>query len=171
MKKTIKLTLMFVGLLVGSALYAQTNMHLETISGTSTYLIDDVKVITFSSTDLMVENTSGVTTPFVLNDMVKITFDDVSDAVNEIENMSDINVYPNPSNGMVTLNIENGNASEYNINVYNSLGSLIETIKVPSNGSEVMTTIDFTQFTDGVYIMNISGNDESNTTRKIIIQK
>ncbi len=171
MKKTIKLTLMFVGLLVGNAMYAQTNMHLETVAGTSTYLIDDVKVITFSSTDLLVENISGVQTPYVLNDVVKITFDDISDAVKEVENTADVEVYPNPSTGMVTLDIKNGNASEYEIYVYDALGSLVETIKLPSNGSELNARIDFEKFSNGVYIMRISGNNDSSITRKIIIQK
>ena len=168
MKQAIKLTLVLVGLVVSNSLTAQLNMHLETTSGTSSYLLDDVQVMTFTSTDMNVKNTSGVVTPYLMDDIVKIIFNN-SVGVKEVNLLAEINVFPNPTTGLVTLNIQNSQAKEYVVNIYNVLGAMVKTIHFPSDGEELNAQLDFSDYTKGMYIMKVKGNEDT-ITRKIIVQ-
>ncbi|HEX9979990.1 MAG TPA: T9SS-dependent M36 family metallopeptidase [Flavobacterium sp.] len=87
-------------------------------------------------------------------------------AVNHIDNEELIRVYPNPSNGMITIRI-NQFSGKVNMNIVDINGR-----KVYSTVNEDFNTeknIDLGHLQSGMYILNISG-DALNYTQKIILR-
>ncbi|MDG2343989.1 MAG: T9SS type A sorting domain-containing protein [Flavobacteriales bacterium] len=73
----------------------------------------------------------------------------------------DISVYPNPSNGLV--NIENLNNIENNIVIYDVVGKMVY-----STSSSSSVVIDLTENGNGVYIIEISNVNGTNSERVVI---
>lgn len=72
------------------------------------------------------------------------------------ENMS---IYPNPSNGIVTINCEN--MVNANIEVFNSLGEIVFQNQVTGNQSQV----DLTEQPNGVYVIQVKSEGIISTKR------
>ncbi len=71
-------------------------------------------------------------------------------------------LYPNPSNGMVTLSLKNSGA---NIKVYDIAGKLMKELNMNNN----VTTVDLSELNQGVYVVKaiLDGNVH---TRQLIIE-
>jgi hypothetical protein len=74
-----------------------------------------------------------------------------------------VNIYPNPSNGLIT--IEAADAVN-EIMVYNTLGSLV----FHSKPSTLINSIDLSGFGKGIYFMNVRYDDNSYYTGKVIVR-
>ena len=74
-----------------------------------------------------------------------------------------VNVYPNPTAGDVTVECENMNS----ITIYNSLGQVVRTISVDANSKTVSTS----DMPSGVYIFNIINNDGNAIQKRVIVSK
>ncbi|MCB9187702.1 MAG: T9SS type A sorting domain-containing protein [Flavobacteriales bacterium] len=71
-------------------------------------------------------------------------------------------VYPNPF--YHTLNVDFGsNGMEKEIRIYNSLGQILQTLKT----SDVLLTLDMSEFDQGVYLMQIVSEEEMRTIRLV----
>ena len=79
----------------------------------------------------------------------------------EEENLN-YSVFPNPSNGEITIN--NSNNESYNVKIFNTIGEviLIETL----SGKK---SLDLTKFGKGIYLVEMS-NANSIKTQKVIIE-
>ena len=78
--------------------------------------------------------------------------------VGEIEpelNTNNISVFPNPSNGLFNLMLDNPNEEKITISITDVLGREIKTFN-QGNTSSVNTLIDISSFAQGVYNMTIS---------------
>ena len=165
MKKIFLLFLLFLGFVAVNTTKAQTYMHVYHTSGIITYDTDDIPVMTFSSTDLDV-NVSGTVVPYVMDDVSKIIFDNIVN-INEELATSTVGVYPNPTSGMVTLNINDEAATEFVVNIYNVTGALVSSTTFALNGGVLNENIDLSSYVNGIYMIRIStGNDV--ITQKII---
>lgn len=80
-------------------------------------------------------------------------------------------IYPNPSNGYITVEIENSSLNSSNtIEVYNTLGMLVlKTKRLNQNSNEISHKIDLRSLDSGIYLVKININNNS-YTEKIIIQ-
>lgn len=79
-----------------------------------------------------------------------------------IANNSNVNIYPNPSNG--TINIENVEGA--NVVIMNTMGQVVRNI----NNAQVSNAIDMSSFANGTYFVKvINGNDI--TTHKVNLMK
>ncbi len=76
-----------------------------------------------------------------------------------------LTVFPNPSNGQITL-ISRGNSSVDNIEVFNVAGRLM--YKNAFNNSASQRTIDLSSLNAGVYILKANSNDYSFSTKIIL---
>jgi len=85
------------------------------------------------------------------------------DVVSVKEQISEFNIYPNPSNGI--LNIELDKSGNYSIQVSDLIGKVVSTRNITSN-----VALDLQHLERGVYFVNISSNDIS-TTHKIVIER
>lgn len=85
--------------------------------------------------------------------------------VQENDNVNnDINVYPNPTTGLINIEFENGEFLE----VYNLLGEVVlnETIAA----DQFLVSLDLTDNPNGVYFVSIKTNDKI-FTKKILLSK
>lgn len=80
-----------------------------------------------------------------------------------VENLGLVNIYPNPTSGLITLNSFSSNLL---IKVYDAKGSLLLT----ESTSSISTEINLNEFENGIYYIHISTN-ESSFVQKIILNK
>jgi hypothetical protein len=94
--------------------------------------------------------------------MVRMNFDPGSVGTYEIKN-SQFNVYPNPTNGVFTIELD-GNA-KYDVSVNNVLGQTVYTTSTTS----MNITIDLSSFEKGIYTIELK-NNTSTYTEKVIVE-
>jgi len=79
-----------------------------------------------------------------------------------------VSIYPNPTNGQLTINLGNENISNFGISICNTLGQRIQFIKVQSN----QTTFDLSKYgSQGIYFVQLV-NDKGAVieTKKVVLQ-
>lgn len=161
MKKTIFLFMLCIGGAVISA-NAQTFMNVHHTGGINGYDTDLIPTVTFTTTDVVV---NGVGAPYTMSGVSKITFGaDLSTGINEELTNSSVVAYPNPTSGVITLNITD-NTQGVVVNIYNVTGSLVSTTTY--NDKVVNEKIDLSSYDNGIYMMIIN-NDNNVITKKIV---
>lgn len=161
MKKTIFLFMLCIGGAVISA-NAQTFMNVHHSGGINGYDTDLIPTVTFTTTDVVI---NGVGAPYTMSDVSKITFGaDLSTGINEELLNSSVVAYPNPTSGVITLNITD-NEQGTKVNIYNVAGSLVSTTTY--NGKVVNEKIDLSSFDNGIYMMIINSNNNV-ITKKVV---
>ena len=90
-----------------------------------------------------------------------VTGDAISEIISIEEEISGLNIYPNPTNGI--LNIELEHNGTYFVQVNDILGKVITERNISSN-----TTINLQGLEKGVYFVTISNDEKTNTTKVII---
>lgn len=76
-----------------------------------------------------------------------------------------VNLYPNPTKGNVTLEIAQGGT--YRIDVLNVVGQVVYSEEVNVNGGEKLNR-DFSNLNKGIYLVNMTTNGVTNTTKLTI---
>ncbi len=92
----------------------------------------------------------------------------VLDEVAIHENLSSLEmiIYPNPSNGLVQVDMNNHNALEIELQVHDALGKLVQSSK--AKGTDIRISVDLSDNTAGLYLMRmVSGDDH--VIRRIIL--
>lgn len=84
--------------------------------------------------------------------------------IEQISNNSDISIYPNPSNGLITINLASVDANTV-MYVTNLIGEEISRASI----KDINTNIDLTSLQKGIYMLTIT-NGLSKHIEKIIIQ-
>lgn len=97
--------------------------------------------------------------PRSLSDFVVVT------GISDNLALNSVKLYPNPSNGLVTLELNNVNNEELFVEVYDVIGKLI----YKTNITENRTDIDLTQMNAGIYYVSVN-NNSSKKVSKIMIQ-
>ena len=83
-------------------------------------------------------------------------------------NGNDVNIYPNPSNGLVNFDISGPNAGDINISVFDVMGKLIFNQTLNTHG--IMNSFfDFSSYAMGVYLVKLTSGTET-TTKKLMIR-
>lgn len=83
---------------------------------------------------------------------------------------SNINLYPNPSNGTTQVSFELQNSSRIQIGVYNALGQLVQTV-ADSNLESGINAVRFDTKTlaKGIYFVRVEGENFS-SSKKLIVE-
>ncbi|MCT4580309.1 MAG: T9SS type A sorting domain-containing protein [Flavobacteriales bacterium] len=84
-------------------------------------------------------------------------------SINEKDLQNHITLYPNPTEGMVTINSSEINIKE--IEIYNVAGVKLEAMKFVNNNP-----IDLSLYANGIYYVRIIGDTDEKTTFKVIKQ-
>jgi len=83
---------------------------------------------------------------------------------------TEVAVYPNPSNGTFTLELNSVHLQAFDVMVYNSLGvAVYQQLNVAANG-KYSTEIGLGDLPEGIYTLTVTGKD-ANYIKKIIIRK
>jgi hypothetical protein len=107
--------------------------------------------------------------PLAIADDIVIYFDDfiVNNDPNpvstpEIKHNADFTVYPNPSNGVVNLDVP---FNVQTLTIYNVIGQEIKSISDLQKGT---VTIDISELDNGLYIINVLNDKNQTITKKIL---
>ncbi len=104
----------------------------------------------------------------VSSDTVMVEFEDCS-AINELAGVNNIILYPNPGQGIVSLQIDTDDPVILNIKVYNNRGTLVlekQNIRVENTYLERM---DLSGQASGIYLVTVS-NNEGIWVEKLIVR-
>ena len=100
--------------------------------------------------------TSSEVTNFCLPNTRSKTFGSTSHNIyDNVSGLSTVNIYPNPANTFINVNVINGNRVG-TIRIYNTVGTLVKTLKINGNEKE----IDISELPAGLYIISIEDEKE-----------
>jgi len=91
------------------------------------------------------------------SDTITIVITDGVD-VSKIEGLKAINIYPNPSNGIINLNAEFDKTDNFLLNITDLSGRVIYSKEI-KNSNFINEQIDLTEHDKGMYLMNIIHNN------------
>ncbi len=91
------------------------------------------------------------------------------ESIYESKNGSIIKVYPNPSTGLVNVEIESKYQEKISIDIYDNQSKLVFSNNASISATKNIIRIDLNKLSKGVYMMHIKGNNTINI-QKIIIQ-
>ncbi len=80
-----------------------------------------------------------------------------------------LQIYPNPFLSAINLTLNKQGLRKLKITIHNTLGHIVYQIDEPSLTNSYSTSIDMTSFSKGIYLVDLTIDDER-TTRKIIKQ-
>jgi hypothetical protein len=84
------------------------------------------------------------------------------------DNTNEINIYPNPTNGSIFLDIQLENSEDFNIIIYDILGQVIYQKTERRVSGKYHSILDLSLATNGIYIAKVQFNDHI-ATQKIIL--
>lgn len=90
--------------------------------------------------------------------------------LNDIYSSKNINIYPNPSNGYVTIDLDAIHQSEVEVRIIDLVGKTIYNNVLKFDQGFSTRTIDLMKFDDGIYLIEVK-IDQEKYTGKIIINK
>ena len=79
-----------------------------------------------------------------------------------------LEVYPNPTNNHITIDLSNTTSDDYSISFSNILGEEVYSYQAFVNGT-FKKNVDLSSFAKGVYLLNIS-NSNSSVTERIVVE-
>ena len=92
---------------------------------------------------------------------------DLSNGLSESLFGNSFNIFPNPSNGTISINLKNNKNEKVSLSLYNITGSLIKEI---TNINSFPYDVSLNGIADGMYCVIIS-NGEKSTLKKILLSK
>ncbi len=96
-----------------------------------------------------------------------VIVDDPTDSVEDF-NFSNFSLYPNPTNGAVTINFDVLNTDKVNIQLHDVRGRLIGEKNFFDTANNFSENIEFNNVAPGVYLLQVN-NGTKQTTRKLVI--
>ncbi|HYD02699.1 MAG TPA: T9SS type A sorting domain-containing protein [Alphaproteobacteria bacterium] len=91
---------------------------------------------------------------------------------NPLGNEVEIFTFPNPVTEYINLQLKSSTPIKYHVEIYNNLGKLVDHDSQNYYGQDYEEKYDFSRFSQGMYIMNVTVEDNTGrsqtTTRKII---
>ena len=84
--------------------------------------------------------------------------------IGEFEDNNVLTLFPNPSNGIFTIELADFN-SESDITIYNIIGGVVKSFKT----KETTTTVDLSSYSAGIYLVDLK-NDNKKIVKRIIVK-
>jgi len=102
-------------------------------------------------------------------DLVKVETCDIGTGVNAIANNVNLTVYPNPTTGVFTLNVNTTDVNELDIKVMNMQGQVVFAKNNFDNIANVNEQIDLSENANGIYFVTVT-TDKGVITHKVVVQ-
>jgi alpha-tubulin suppressor-like RCC1 family protein len=115
--------------------------------------------------------TDTSSTPVLINGLCGL-----STSVSETEEESEITIFPNPANQLITVSITTPKAKEsFNLKINNSLGETVYTTDLREVSGSFTKQIDLSMLPKGIYFVELQSSvynakSAKTTTKKIILQ-
>ncbi|MEI7595833.1 MAG: M4 family metallopeptidase [Bacteroidota bacterium] len=147
-----------------------------TTNGSDPYLTHYVNLDSYAGTKFTLtfetRNISSDTTifvPFILdNAYLDNVFVSINSAVEENASKMKANVYPNPSDGNFTLNLEMLNADGVTIDVFDIVGSKVNSINKNVNSGMNNIPLNLNSLTNGIYILKIYDTNNNSSIIRVV---
>jgi len=123
-----------------------------------------VEIDTTAFKDLSDNNYAGI------SDLTTWNFTSNSNSIktnNSIENI--LNLYPNPTNGEITINFYSEQQTTFGLKIDNSLGQTIFSDNIPSFKGEYLKKINLSSFSKGIYFISLI-TDKGSGSKKIVLR-
>ncbi len=88
----------------------------------------------------------------------------------KLGSVSGISVFPNPSNGFFTLNLNGYESNEFNLSVYNSIGEVVYQSDISVTSNSLTYELNLDNLAPGMYHMTLV-NGENHLSYPVMIQK
>jgi len=88
-------------------------------------------------------------------------------AVDEIESLTLFELYPNPSNGIFTVNLEFNAVEDVEFTIYTILGQQL--MNVSLRGSSLFLPVDLSYAAAGSYVVSVKSDDGGEVVKRFII--
>ncbi|MES2838561.1 MAG: PKD domain-containing protein [Bacteroidota bacterium] len=83
---------------------------------------------------------------------------------------STVTIYPNPLQNDLFIEIESAKSKEYLVEIFSIIGQVIYNEKIETSNGNSTTKVDLKDVANGIYIVNLSSEEET-ITKRIIINK
>jgi hypothetical protein len=147
----------------------------ETNDGTNYTLIDMISPIPAGVPQTKQYALSAGTTMvkfFYDKDSGNVAFDDfcatIGTGINDLSHSNIVSIYPNPTKGLATVNINNVSTRNATLTLHNVLGKELRTISL--KGTESTYTFDLSSFQDGIYFVKFK-SEQGESTQRIFLRK
>lgn len=128
----------------------------------------DVTMGTSSAIGDLVADTYSVTITDAFGCFTSESFNLGIVATNELADLIDINLYPNPANDLITLDLALEQAQALEVQIYNSIGQQIWTNSLPS-AEQHRLPISVAAYSSGLYFLQIS-SEQGQITKRFVIE-
>jgi hypothetical protein len=141
--------------------------RLSTVVGTSSNLYE----VTNSGLYLCTVSLPNIPNCSVPSEFFHLLYSNGSCVVNnsEIESLTQLNIYPNPNNGLFIVEFDLPEPKMTAIRVYNALGQCVYTAAAEKRGGHQTQSIDLNKGTSGLYWVEIQ-LDEQKMVKKVMIE-
>ncbi len=85
--------------------------------------------------------------------------------INTKNAFTELNVYPNPSENIVNINVVDVYRGKTTINIYDELGRLLASNSIDKTSETLNTTVDLSNYSNGVYMLQITSDEKSSSQR------
>jgi len=119
-----------------------------------------------------------VVTNYTANSTVTATFSNVTVTGNmfarptiqtqeDILAIADFSIMPNPTNGVVEIDLTSYNQRKVKLDMYNLQGKLLRSTNIEAvNGKE---EVDLTTFANGMYLIRVSAEGLPDVTKRVVV--
>ncbi|PCJ85571.1 MAG: hypothetical protein COA57_07445 [Flavobacteriales bacterium] len=120
-------------------------------------------IVSFYAAFCAANNNNAVTGDLIHVSTLSVS-EDVSTSIAESNNEVDLHVFPNPSNGVFELKMQNAKSRIDKMEIYNTLGKLVLKSEIPNLDSQ----IDISDQPKGIYFLLVSLDGEKRVERLIV---
>lgn len=105
--------------------------------------------------------------------MARFDLTDVSVGVNEqnVEQGGNMLIFPNPTTGNLTVQVNDLQGEDVLITVYDLVGQVIINRKTENNFGTLQVPLDFVNLSNGVYLVSVQVGEQTIMTKKVIKQQ
>jgi hypothetical protein len=143
---------------------ADKNKLIETLSGT--YESSDLPIVSIKTKKVMI---TFAPNSYVNGKGFEIAYFADPVSINEIENINDLSIYPNPASDKVNVKFNTSAADNFDITMYNVTGQAVYKETLPNFMGSYHNELNINDFAQGVYLMQIKSSKGA-ITRKVVIQ-
>jgi len=163
-----KKNLLFVFFLWGCAFVAVQAQNMYVLENNTTltpYTIDNIKSLTFTPGNVIVNETYGNTSSYALSDIRYINFDMTILVENHGQNAYNFSLFPNPVNDYLNINYRSNYNETMQLVIYDMQGREVykETISINTEGLKV----NISNLYKGMYLCRLH-NGQNSITKKFI---
>jgi hypothetical protein len=166
MKNKLLILSIFLFIMLGLTKLQAQNMYVKESNNTqTTYALNNIRKLTFSSGNLTVQKNDNSTNEYALNSLRYLNFVDLTTNINEqpAQLNNNLFIYPNPIKDILNIDLTN-TKSDGSISILSLNGKVLHSEKVINN---TIITINLNHLPQGIYLCRYSSALEIKTVKII----